>query len=196
MLDARLNALEGALNSACRGLATAARDAGAAAGALSRDASVAVSAAERVEQALLSRRDGMEDNLQQALQLASRAASERDAVLRASIVAEILQPLRALSMQVLSIAATAGAAAASSTREPATLPALQGAIKAELTDTQLQSLVSAVGQEARMAAAEGAQLAPEQWAAILRRLQSLQVRECVAGLDGAGLGWLVGWLVI
>ena len=190
MLDARLNALEGALNSACRGLATAARDAGAAAGALSRDASVAVSAAERVEQALLSRRDGMEDNLQQALQLASRAASERDAVLRASIVAEILQPLRALSMQVLSIAATAGAAAASSTREPATLPALQGAIKGELTDTQLQSLVSAVGQEARMAAAEGAQLAPEQWAAILRRLQSLQVRECVAGL----VGWLVGYL--
>jgi hypothetical protein len=175
VLDARLNALEGALNNACRGLATAARDAGAAADALSRDASVVVSAAERVEQALLSRRDGMEDNLQQALQLASRAASERDAVLRASIVAEILQPLRALSMQVLSIAATAGAAAASSAREPATLSALPGAVKAELTDAQLQSLVAAVGQEARLAASEGAQLAPEQWAAILLRLQSLQV---------------------
>ena len=179
-MDARLDAREGALNNACRGLATAARDAGAAAGVLSRDASAAVSAVERVEQALLSRRDGVEDNLERALQLASRAASERDAVLRASIVAEILQPLRALSMQVLSIAATAGAAAASSAREPAALPALQGAIQAELTDAQLQSLVQAVGQEARLAATEvldsRAGVAPEQWATILRRLQSLQVR--------------------
>jgi len=186
-IDTRLNALEGTLTTASRGMAVAARDASVAAGALSRDASAAVAAAERVEQALRQRQGEIDDAMDQALDLASRAASERDAVLRATIVAEILQPLRALSMQVLSIAAaTAGAAAAagsnnSSKAQPA-MPALQGAVKAELTDAQLESLVAAVGQKTRSVVSEAVdaagpvRLAPEQWAALGRRLQRLEVR--------------------
>lgn len=187
-IDTRLNALEGTLTTASRGMAVAARDASVAAGALSRDASVAVAAAERVEQALRQRQGQIDDAMDQALDLASRAASERDAVLRATIVAEILQPLRALSMQVLSIAAaTAGAAAAAvgnnnSSNAQSAMPALQGAVKAELTDAQLESLVAAVGQKTRIVVSEAVdaagpvRLAPEQWAALGRRLQRLEVR--------------------
>ncbi len=155
-LDARLAALEGSLSGASRGMAQAAREAGAAAGALARDASAAVAAADAVAaalsdaslDALTARLAGVEaavggvegvfeDALERLARAQRRAADERDVALTDGIVSQVLPPLRAVSMQLLSVAAAAGGAAAGAAAANASAPQQQalssGPVRAELT---------------------------------------------------------------
>ena len=156
-LESRLSALESTLSGASRGM-------GVAAGALAREAAAASDAAARVE-AALSSREWRTETLETLLE-------RRDAQLQEALVSELLPPLRAVSMQMLSVAAAAGGAAAS-----AAAAGQPGApLLLELPDAQLQQLCAAMRApaEAGEGAEKGVRLDPEQWSALGGRLQRLE----------------------
>jgi len=137
---------------------------GVAAGALAREAAAASDAAARVE-AALSGREWRTEALEALLE-------RRDAQLQEALVSELLPPLRAVSMQMLSVAAAAGGAAAS-----AAAAGQPGApLLLELPDAQLQQICEAMRTQAGPGGGpeKGVRLDAEQWSALGGRLQRLE----------------------
>jgi len=162
-----LGALETSLSSAARGM-------GAAAGVLARDAAAASGAAESAAAATARIESALGDSLDDLLRRASAQAEQRDAVLQSALVAELLPPLRAVSMQMLSVAAAAGgaaagaAAAAGGSAQPPAAP-----LRLELPDAAVRQLADAIAGDGE-ARSRGVLLAAEQWSALGERLQRLE----------------------